>query len=310
VPGGLVEASRLDDLFEGADLAEIRYLMGRARRTRLASNQIDLTIGGKTLPVNVTVSAIEDQWRLSFIIVLEDMSEVLRVQRMEAWQEVARSVAHEIRNPLTPIALSAERIVRQLEKAGPEAGRVIRECAETINGEVASLKSLVDEFAQAARFPAAQPQTTDLNELIEHALAVFEGRLSGVQVIQELDPQLPLVEVDREQFKRVLVNLIDNAAEAMATTPVKRLLITTRSVDGQAVELVVADTGCGISSEDKEKLFLPYFSTKNRGTGLGLAIVNHILTEHHATIRVEDNRPSGAAFLVEVPLSAAEGVTV
>lgn len=305
-------ARRLNDLFDEDDVKELRYLINRARRTRLASNQIELTKDGRTIPVNVTVSALEDQWRMTFIIVLEDTSELLRVQKMEAWQEVARSVAHEIKNPLTPIALSAERIVRQLERLQLPASttRIIRECASTIDDEVNSLKSLVDEFSQAARFPAAQPTTCDLNEIVENALGVFAGRLAGIEVTKNLEASLPPVNVDREQLKRALVNLVDNAAEAMDGSLVKRLYVSTRRLssgvrEDDLVELVVADTGHGVSPESKEKLFVPYFSTKNRGSGLGLTIVSHILNEHRATIRVEDNRPAGAAFIVEIPAAVS-----
>jgi signal transduction histidine kinase len=169
---------------------------------------------------------------------------------------------------------------------------------------VESLKTLVDEFSQFARFPAAQPVPTDLNEVVESGLSIFAGRLDGIQVEKELSPGLPQVNVDREQFKRVVVNLVDNAAEAMQDALVKRLYVATQAAGADTVELVIADSGCGISPEEKEKLFLPYFSTKGRGTGLGLAIVSHILAEHNAQIRVEDNRPSGARFVIEIPALA------
>src|SRR5262249_15437429 len=180
-----------------------------------------------------------------------------------------------------------------------DSERILRECAATITREVESVKSLADEFSQFSRFPAAQPVPSDLNEIVRNALAVFDGRLDGIDLRINLSTSLPAVNVDPEQFKRVVVNLVDNAAEAMRDSLLKRLLVTTHTTAGETVELVIADTGCGISAEDKEKLFLPYFSTKGRGTGLGLAIVNHILSEHGARIRVEDNRPTGARFYVE-----------
>ncbi|MBI4877204.1 MAG: GHKL domain-containing protein, partial [Acidobacteria bacterium] len=197
-----------------------------------------------------------------------------------------------------------ERIARQLEKTGvqSEAGRIIRECSSIITAEVESVRTLVDEFSQLAQFPAARPGPSDLNEVVESALGVFAGRLDGIEIRRELAPDLPALLIDREQFKRVVVNLIDNAAEAMQEALVKRLLIATQATVADTVELIVADTGCGVSPEDREKLFLPYFSTKERGTGLGLAIVAHILAEHGAQIRVEDNFPTGARFLVEIPI--------
>jgi nitrogen fixation/metabolism regulation signal transduction histidine kinase len=241
------------------------------------------------------------------VLVVEDTSELLRAQKAAAWHEVARRVAHEIKNPLTPISLCADRIGRQLERPEQtlETRRILHECSVTIAREVESVRTLVNEFSQFARFPAAQRVVSDLNEVVDNALAVFEGRLDGIRVEKELAPTLPAVSIDREQFKRVVVNLVDNAAEAMQDSFLKRLYIGTRASDADSVELVVADTGCGISREDKEKLFLPYFSTKGRGTGLGLAIVNRILADHDGTIRVEDNAPAGARFIVELPTLAA-----
>jgi two-component system nitrogen regulation sensor histidine kinase NtrY len=212
-------------------------------------------------------------------------------------------VAHEIKNPLTPMALSAERMSRQLERLQipPENSRILNECAGTISRSVESVKTLVDEFSQFARFPAAQPVRCDLNEVVEAALAIFHGRLDGIDIRVQLAADLPPVNIDKDQFQRVVVNLVDNAAEAMQDALLKRLLISTQAGAAETVELVVSDSGCGVSAEEKEKLFLPYFSTKGRGTGLGLAIVNHILSDHGAQIRVEDNQPTGARFTIEIP---------
>jgi PAS domain S-box-containing protein len=304
-------AVHLEDLFAREDAAEIRYLMNRARRTRRATQQLEVKTPRKTLHLAVTVSAIEGRRGSGFVVVIEDTSDLLRAQKTAAWSEVARRVAHEIKNPLTPIALSAERILRQMNRqqtAGPtdRVGKVVRECAETILEETASVKRLVDEFSQFSRLPAAQPVTCDLNDVVAGGLGVFAGRLEGIEVRVELAPGLPPVWIDPEQFKRVVVNLIDNAAEAMQDSPMKILTVQTRFGAADMVEIVFADTGCGITPDQKEKLFLPYFSTKGRGTGLGLAIVSHILTEHNANIRVEDNSPCGAWFAVEVPAAAVE----
>ena len=192
----------------------------------------------------------------------------------------------------------------------PESSRVLRECSSIISREVESVKTLVDEFSQFARFPAAQLVPCDLNGVVESALEVFAGRLDGIVIQSSPASDLPPVYIDPEQFKRVVVNLVDNAAEAMQDSAVKQLTIATLVTGTDSVELVIADTGCGISSEDREKLFLPYFSTKGRGTGLGLAIVHHILAEHGAQIRVEENKPTGARFTIEIPAPAesADGV--
>lgn len=301
-------AIQLSDLFAREDAGEIRYLMNRARRTGLASRQLEMrgTAPDALRHLSVTVTALEGKGDAGFVLVIEDTSELLRAQKSAAWSEVARRIAHELKNPLTPIALSAERVRRLVDRkaSGPDAERVFRECADTIAREVETVRTLVDEFSQFARFPAAQLRPAHLNDVVESGLAVFHGRLDGIQVERDLAVDLPAVSLDPEQVKRVVVNLVDNAAEAMHDQPLRRLYISTQSPSPDIVELVVADTGCGIAAADREKLFLPYFSTKERGTGLGLAIVNHVLGDHQATIRVEDNRPTGARFVVEFPALA------
>jgi nitrogen fixation/metabolism regulation signal transduction histidine kinase len=283
--------------------------MNRARRTGVAGTQLEYKAERRVLHLALTVAALDEQRSSGFVLVVEDTSELLRAQKAAAWHEVARRVAHEIKNPLTPIALCADRIGRQLERADHTSDtlRILRECSVIIAREVESVRTLVDEFSQFTRFPAARPVPSDLNEIVENALGVFDGRLAGIELQKELAAGLPAVKVDPEQFKRVVVNLVDNAAEAMQDSLVKQLYISTHATMADSVELTIADTGCGISRDDKEKLFLPYFSTKGRGTGLGLAIVNRILADHEATIRVEDNRPAGARFIVDLPtLTAAE----
>jgi PAS domain S-box-containing protein len=296
-------ATRLEDLFSREDTAEIKYLMKRARRTGVASRQLELRTENRKLHLAITVSALEEKLTSGFVVVLEDTSELLRAQKADAWHEVARRVAHEIKNPLTPIALSAERIELQLGRLDlpPGAARIVHQCAATISKSVESVKTLVDEFSHFARFPSAQPVRSDWNEVVAGALAVFHGRLDGISIETSFAAGLPPVNLDREQFERAVVNLVDNAAEAMQDSLVKKLYIATQPGAAETVELVVADSGCGVSPDEKEKLFLPYFSTKNRGTGLGLAIVSHIVAEHNGTIRVEDNLPAGARFTVEIP---------
>jgi PAS domain S-box-containing protein len=303
-----VRAQRLEDLFSREDTAEIKYMMKRARRTGTAARQLELRQGNRNLHLAVTVSALEESLTSGFVVVLEDTSELLRAQKSAAWREVARRVAHEIKNPLTPIALSAERIGRHLERLElpPATAHIVRDCTAIIGKSVESVKTLVDEFSQFARFPAAQPVRSDWNRVVREAIAIFDGRLDGIEIRTSFEEGLPPVNIDREQFRRVVVNLIDNAAEAMQDSLVKELDITTQHGAAESVELTLADSGPGVSPDDKEKLFLPYFSTKNRGTGLGLAIVNHIVAEHGGHIRVEDNKPSGARFIVEIPAIATD----
>jgi nitrogen fixation/metabolism regulation signal transduction histidine kinase len=300
-------ARRLSDLFSQDDLAEIRYMLKRARRTGTSACQLNIQRQSAFLHLAVTAASLAET--RGFVMVIEDASDLLRAQKSDAWQEVARRIAHEIKNPLTPISLCADRIARQLLRLqlDPGARAILEECTQTIQQEVLSVKTLVDEFTQFSRFPSAQPVQADLNEIVDSAIAVFVGRLDGVDLSVSLDRGIPPVLADREQMKRVIVNLIDNAAEAMTDAPVRQLIISTSAPSADSVELRITDTGSGVSAADKEKLFLPYFSTKGRGTGLGLAIVSHIVQDHHGRVRVEDNKPRGARFIVELnAVSAAE----
>lgn len=259
----------------------------------------------------VTLSSLDsDNDHHGFVVVLEDTTEIMSAKRSEAWQEVARRLAHEIKNPLTPVALAAGRIDRLLARmeseSSPEKQGAIRkklaQSTQTIDREVQSLKSLVDSFSDLARFPAVRPERTDLNALVREAVNVFDGRVPGVRLSIDASPSPPWAKVDPEPFKRVIVNLIDNAAEVVQGSWMKEIVVSTRAkADGSAIELSVADSGPGISPEDKQKLFVPYFSTKERGTGLGLSIVRSIVQDHKGTIRVEDNFPTGTRFIIEVP---------
>jgi len=219
---------------------------------------------------------------------------------------VARRVAHEIKNPLTPIALSAERIQRHLERATPSdpaSLQVIRSCAQTIASAVETVRRLVDEFSTLARFPASNPHPGDINQVIESALSLFNGRLDGITLHKSFAPGLPKVMADTEAIKRAVANLVDNAAEALQDALVREIEISTTLVASRdAVEITIADTGHGVTRELKEKLFLPYFSTRKRGTGLGLAIVSQVIEEHRGSIRVEENRPAGTRFIMELPV--------
>jgi hypothetical protein len=207
---------------------------------------------------------------------------------------------------LTPIALSADRIRRHLERGTPDKNslQVINVCAETIAAAVETVRTLVDEFSTLARFPTAQPQPANINSIVESTLTMFNGRLDAIQVRTLLAPDLPMVMADGEALKRALANLVDNAAEAMQQSAVREIEIVTSLVASHdAVEISVADTGHGVTEELKERLFLPYFSTKKRGTGLGLAIVSRIIEDHHGSIRLEENQPVGTRFVIELPVA-------
>jgi hypothetical protein len=307
--GAPLVGSSLRDIFPPEVASDLEHLLRRADRMAVTAAQFEIPVEKGRINASVTVSSVQHgAQRLGYVIVFEDFSELLKAQKEAAWREVARRVAHEIKNPLTPIALSAERIRRHLERGTkPEAASlaVISGCAETITEAVQTVRSLVDEFSSLARFPAAQPRPADINEIVESTLAMFNGRLDGIRVEKQLDSGLPLAMADPEAIKRALANLIDNAAEAMQGAMVREIHIATSLVGSHdALEVVIADSGHGIDDELKEKLFLPYFSTKKRGTGLGLAIVRRIVEDHHGSIRVEENKPAGAKFIVELPLAA------
>jgi PAS domain S-box-containing protein len=308
VPETLIGA-RLADVFPPDITEDLEPSLRRADRMGTTTTQMEVTLPRLRLNLAITVATLQhDGERLGYVLVFEDLSDLLKAQKQAAWREVARRVAHEIKNPLTPIALSAQRIRRHLARgASPDAAslEVLRSCAETISGSVDTVRTLVDEFSTLARFPAAQPQPANLNAIVDSTLAMFNGRLENIQLRTFLAPELPKVMADPEAIKRALGNLIDNAAEAVQGALVREIQISTALVASRdAVEITVSDTGHGVTQELKEKLFLPYFSTKKRGTGLGLAIVSRIIEDHHGSIRVEENHPVGAKFIVELPVAS------
>ena len=297
----------LSEVFPPEVLEDFEPLLRRGDRMGMTNSQMEIQLPRGTLNVAVTVATLRHQGeRSGYVVVFEDLSDLLKGQKQAAWREVARRVAHEIKNPLTPIALSAERIQRHLDRATPDdpaSLSLVRSSAETIAGAVETVRRLVDEFSTLARFPIAKPEPANINEIIESALAMFNGRLDGVSVRKSLATDLPKVMADNEALKRAVANLVDNAAEASQNSVVREIEISTALVASRdAVEITVSDTGHGVSRELKEKLFLPYFSTKKRGTGLGLAIVSRIVEDHHGSIRVEENQPVGTRFIVELPV--------
>jgi two-component system, NtrC family, nitrogen regulation sensor histidine kinase NtrY len=283
---------------------EIATVIRRSHRMGAASTEIELHIRGRNQHLAITSARLDlAHGKQGTVLVVEDTSELLRAQRQLAWKEVAQRVAHEIKNPLTPIALSAERIGKHLDRAQPDSPNVIRKCSEVILSCVGTLRTLVDQFSALAQFPAPQPRPCDMNRVTEEALALFAGRLEGITVKRDLAPSLPPVLVDPDAIRRALANLIDNAAEAMQGSLLRVLGVCSAiSEDGAAVEISVSDTGHGLTDEIRERLFLPFYSTKHRGTGLGLSIAAKIVQEHSGTIRAESNSPKGARFLLRIPL--------
>jgi two-component system nitrogen regulation sensor histidine kinase NtrY len=243
----------------------------------------------------------EDGVSDGMVLVFDDVTPLIRAQKVAAWREVARRLAHEIKNPLTPIQLCAERLRRHFSAAPHQTRALVDECTTTIVGEVESLKGLVDEFSQFARMPAPRAAPTDLPALLTDVVGLYQGILVGVDLRTRFDGAFPKVSVDPEQIRRVLINLIDNAVEAMqqqGTIMIEAHHLAVESL----VRIVVADDGPGIPAAERDKLFLPYYSTKQRGSGLGLAIVHRIVAEHGGSIDVSDNVPRGTRFAIELPV--------
>jgi len=301
---------KIEDLLPAECAEDLAGVIRRGHRMGAASTEVEFHARGRIVHLAITSARLElAPGHIGSVLVMEDTTELLRAQRQLAWKEVAQQVAHEIKNPLTPIALSAERIGRHLEKGQPESPNIIRKCSEVILGCVGTLRTLVDQFSSLAQFPAPQPRACSMNQIVEEALTLFSGRLEGITVQRDLEPDLPAVMADPEAIRRALANLIDNAAEAMQGSLLRVLGVRTALVeDGTAVEITVSDTGHGLTEEIRERLFLPYYSTKHRGTGLGLSIAAKIVQEHGGTINAEANTPKGARFMLRLPVveSSAE----
>jgi hypothetical protein len=303
---------KIDTLFPADCAEDLAGVIRRGHRMGAASTEVEFHAKGRTMHLAVTSARLDlAHGQHGSVMVMEDTTELLRAQRQLAWKEVAQRVAHEIKNPLTPISLSAERIARHLDRPMPDSSAVIRKCSEVILGCVGTLRTLVDQFSALAQFPASQPRVCDMNQVAEAALALFAGRLDGITVQLDLTPGLPSVLADPEAIRRALANLIDNAAEAMQGSLLRVLGVRSRlSEDGAAVEVEVSDTGHGLTDEIRERLFLPFYSTKQRGTGLGLSIAAKIVQEHGGSIRAEANSPKGARFLLRLPLIEQAAQTV
>ena len=308
VMSALIGAS-LRDLFASEVLEDLEHLLRRADRMGTTTTQMEFAIQRSRLNVAVTVATLQhERESIGYVLVFEDLSDLLRAQKQAAWREVARRVAHEIKNPLTPIALSADRILRHLDRntsRDADSVKIVRSCAEAISGAVETVRTLVNEFATLARFPSSQPQPANINGIVESALSMFNGRVDEIHMSTLFATDLPQVMADSDAMKRAIANLVDNAAEAVQTSAVKEIEISTSLVpDHGLVEICVSDSGPGVTQDLKERLFMPYFSTKKRGTGLGLAIVSRIIEDHHGSIRVEENKPAGARFIIELPIAA------
>jgi two-component system nitrogen regulation sensor histidine kinase NtrY len=284
-------------------VAEVITEARRSSRGTL-KNPLHLNFPDKTLSLLVKPTILkDDQGRyLGVVVVFEDLTELDRAQRLAAWREVARQIAHEVKNPLTPIQLSAQRLWRRYADRFGDDGQIFRECTQMIIKQVEELKNLVNEFSHFARFPQISLAPCDINGLIQETLTIYQEVQPRITLEFHPDPALTAVQIDRQQIKRMLLNMLDNAI-ASGSENLTITLSSHQNVDQNRMELVIADNGVGIPDQDKPRIFDPYFSTKRGGTGLGLAIVQSIIFEHQGSIRVEDNHPRGSRFIIEIPLS-------
>jgi two-component system nitrogen regulation sensor histidine kinase NtrY len=261
--------------------------------------EVHLHIDGRPMDLRVYIAALIDSTEnfLGTLVVFDNLTETIMAQRALAWQEVAKRIAHEIKNPLTPIRLAAERLLKKWNSNADDFDDVLKRSTKTIVKEVNSLRSLVDEFSRFGKMPKINLETSNIKEIMEEVIELYSN-IRDTRIITSIN-DVPMVEIDREQIKRAMINLIDNALQAQTDT------IWFNAVHNTTLDLIrieVIDNGAGINEADKEKLFFPYFSTKKEGTGLGLAIVNSIISKHRGYIRVQDNLPKGTQFIIELPV--------
>ncbi len=292
------------DVFAGEALAPLRRLVKRLVENgeETTDQQISLMLQGRPATLMVTVSGLRspDGEGRGLVVVLDDVSELIRAQQAEAWREVAKRIAHEIKNPLTPIQLSTQRLRKKFAEGAPDTARVFDECTRTIIQEVEGLKNLVDEFSRYARMPSPQPRPGDLHAVVQQVAKLYAGVHPEVKLRTELDPSVPPINLDPDHMKRALINLVDNAVAAIPDEG--EILISTRFVPTAGrVQVEIADTGKGFPPEDRDRLFLPYYSTKRPTGGLGLPIVRRIVLEHGGEIRVEENHPRGTRVVIDLP---------
>jgi two-component system nitrogen regulation sensor histidine kinase NtrY len=326
---GVDEQSRgmpLGDVVRGSACETLRALLHKAGVLGTVLRNIELELQGRILHLATTVTPLVDSTgqRTGWVIVLDDLTELLHAEKMAAWQEVARRLAHEIKNPLTPIQLSAERMLHRYRQipVPPRAAaaqeeverepwvaydRLLEECVQTIIREADSLKTLVDEFSSFAQLPGVRLEEADLHRILESALSLYNGRIQDIRVERIFAADMPLVRMDPGQMKRVFINLLDNALEAMSgnTRPKVLRIRTSRNAVQRSVRIEISDTGRGFPKEYQDSLFLPYFSTRKGGTGLGLAIVRQVVSDHHGQVRAEANVPLGTRIVIDLPLASS-----
>ena len=313
LPAAQIQGQSAAQVFRSPEYAEIATLIQRMGRVRvgMVDREVHLRRAGQPAALLASATALKtpDGAYMGMVLAFDDLTELLKAQRLAAWREVAQRIAHEIKNPLTPIQLSAQRLRRRLAgDRSPEEKRLLEEATGTIIQEVDALKHLVDEFSRFARMPALTLRSTDLGRLLEGVVVLYRDAHPSLSIKASFAADLPPLDVDPDQIKRAVLNLVDNAVDAVGSTG-EITLETVWLLGPNRVRIVVTDDGPGITAEDKDKLFVPYFSTKATGMGLGLSIVHQIVADHGGTISVEDNSPRGSRFVIELPAEhAAAGV--
>ncbi|MCP5102534.1 MAG: GHKL domain-containing protein, partial [bacterium] len=294
------------EVIYGDSYQNINRIIDEAYRTnfKLIEKEVDIKISGKILNLAMKVTQIRNPINNKFsgiLVVLTDLTELIVAQRMLVWREVAKRIAHEIKNPLTPITISAQRILKGLELPDDKFRKIVEDSLNIILQELDSIKNLAEEFGNFARLPQMKFTRGDINQVLEKLITVYTSIYDNIEFNVNLDVEIPIVvKMDVEQMKRIFVNIIDNAVESMAEKGTLEIL-SKYNKESQFVRIEIADNGPGISDENKQKLFMPYFSNKSSGTGLGLAIAHNIIDEHNGVISVEDNSPRGARFIIEIP---------
>ncbi|MGB7947238.1 MAG: ATP-binding protein [Candidatus Binatia bacterium] len=297
-----VLARNQEEIFQVGQLQVMREILESVKDRESVEREIKIALPDQLLTVVVTAATLrDDEGRiLGVMVFIEDITQIQKVQRMEAWREVARRIAHEIKNPLTPIQLSAERLRKRYSKLLEGNGAILDKCTSTIIQQVDELKNLVNEFSHFARLPSAKLTTNDLNEIVQEALFLFKEGHNDIQ-FHFSNGDIPALELDREQIKRVIINLLDNAVAAVTEKGHIKIATSHERARG-TVYLEIADDGCGVATEVRARIFEPYFSTKKNGTGLGLTIVSQIIEDHRGYIRVRPNEPRGTKITIEFPV--------
>ncbi len=294
----------VEEILAGEELEEVRATIARASGINDLSMKKVLTLKTeqiiRNLALTLTTLKSKEGRYSGMVVVFDDLTQVIKVQRAEAWQEVARRIAHEIKNPLTPIQLSAQRIQRKVAEGGDYA-KVVEESTSTIQQEVAALKRLVGEFTRYARMPVMKRQETSIHEIIESTITAYNGIHERLEFSTDFDENVPSLSLDREQLRRALMNLVENAIQAMHGRGKLDISTEFRHQPDQ-IRITIVDDGPGIPLEVRDKLFVPYFSTKKKGTGLGLAIVQRIISDHGGTIRITENAPRGTRVIIQLPV--------